>query len=569
MNSGKILGSQINTNINANRLRNKQRQSDLSFKGVPDFTGHLGNVGKFMHGFCDMTENGLAWTKVTQDTTTNLGTKASLARSKADLGESVFVEVLESFIVYFASSLLAGKLLQKPFSKGLNDPKLKENVGKPLKEVAKNLNGENLKKVLSVKSGLLISCLGIVMAEYALNYAKNLFTLKMFKQSDFANIANLNKSPKKDENTAHHKKVESSAKKHIIGAAAVAVASIGAGFAIARGNLMPKRASEWLLDLGGELAKRIPENKHVPRLKGILKDYLSFDFSFNEVEKAGKKLVNFGLSNGQALFIVSAAVFGYYGASKDRGELDHKETMTRLALTAPYAAFGSKVIDFGLMKITNKLGLCKDIIKKGEEFDAIIDKTSKKAVSEAGSILSNMDQSVNKAKMALSNPEKTVEELAEEVSKTVAEIGKQANKIGKLLKIPEKSKESEKTLLRMAKLDELDGIANHIVSESAGKIDLQSARRSVMRQKAIMTGIPFAFGIGVMGFAVTLLNQYWTRRRYSQGIGKANKSDVPKSPVHENPALKELFVNFMNQEKKKSLNVKDMEKILNSAAKTN
>lgn len=535
MNSGKILGSQINSNTNPNRLPNKQRQSDLSFKGT--FNGLLNRQGKAAYGFADMLENGLAWTKVTQDTTTNLGTKASLARSKADLGESVFVEVLESFIVYFAASLLAGKLLKKPFSKpleGLKDKArkpLSELVSKPFKDIVpKNLPDGSYNKVLSVKSGLLIACLSIPAAEYALNFAKNLFTLKTFKQSDLANIANLNK--KVVENDEHQKKVEKSAIINIAAASTVALASVAAGWRVARKGL-PQNANEWILNFGEKVSnyvvsklpktteKQIPKifGIKMPRLQGIIKDYLNMDFAFRELkdksgilkDKNNLPKVNFGLNAGQVVLVAGiGGLFGYLRAAKDRGDLDFLETSSRLAITLPYAMFGSKVFDHFLMHGMNWANKCKDIIKPAKDG-----------------------------------------------------VEKELLHIASLKDLPFIAKDLAKQQISVLKKNNLK------VSSVQRKEILLNEYKKVLAQKATMTFIPFAFGIGVMGFAVTLLNQYWTRRRYSHGIGKTNALDAPKNAVRENPAIKELFVSFMNQEKKKPINIKNMEKMFNSTAKTN
>ncbi len=74
-------------------------------------------------------------------------------------------------------------------------------------------NHPDKKTLMPVKAAIAVSALSIPLAEYALSYVKNLFTLKMFKQADFNNIANLNKE--KVEKNEHQEKVRSSAKNHI------------------------------------------------------------------------------------------------------------------------------------------------------------------------------------------------------------------------------------------------------------------------------------------------------------------------------------------------------------------
>lgn len=43
----------------------------------------------------------------------------------------------------------------------------------------------------------MLACVTVPALEYALGFAKNLFTLKVFKVSDFNNVANLNKEKMK------------------------------------------------------------------------------------------------------------------------------------------------------------------------------------------------------------------------------------------------------------------------------------------------------------------------------------------------------------------------------------
>ena len=66
---------------------------------------------------------------------------------------------------------------------------------------------------MPVKAALALSGFLIPLVEFTLNYIKNLMTLKMFKQADFENIANLKND--KTENSEQAKKVKDSAIKNI------------------------------------------------------------------------------------------------------------------------------------------------------------------------------------------------------------------------------------------------------------------------------------------------------------------------------------------------------------------
>ncbi len=142
----------------------------------------------------------LANSRFIQDTMTNFAPKAVFSRSKADFFDMGFLEISESMLVYYCPSLIGEKIFRKTYSKGLND-KLCKEISKPL-ETLKNseaLKKEELNKIKPVKAAIAISSMFIPLTEYTLNFFKNLFTLKLFKQSDFDNIANLNKSKEKYE----------------------------------------------------------------------------------------------------------------------------------------------------------------------------------------------------------------------------------------------------------------------------------------------------------------------------------------------------------------------------------
>ena len=77
------------------------------------------------------------------------------------------------------------KSFRKAYSKGL-DTNLSKQISKPL-ETLKNstLRQEELNKIKPVKAAIALSSMFIPLTEYTLNFFKNLFTLKLFKQADF------------------------------------------------------------------------------------------------------------------------------------------------------------------------------------------------------------------------------------------------------------------------------------------------------------------------------------------------------------------------------------------------
>lgn len=168
----------------------------------------LRSVAKFVNS--QEQASGLSTTRFIQDTGTCLVPKAVFARSKADLAENSFLELLESALVYFVPALVGEKLARKIFSRGLgqNEKKL---VASSASELMK-MNNPVAKKILPVKAAIALTALVIPFTEFTLNYFKNLFTLKLFHKGDFNGIANLEKSkedPKKQD------KVRKSAVKNI------------------------------------------------------------------------------------------------------------------------------------------------------------------------------------------------------------------------------------------------------------------------------------------------------------------------------------------------------------------
>ena len=337
--------------INKSYKRNQQTQT---FKAAPSaLFSTLDKSLKPLDSFIRMQEN-LSGTRFVQDTATNWVPKAVFARSKADLAEMSFLEFGESALFYFAPGLIGEHISRKIFSK---------------------FAPKNLQKQLNSHIPDRLSCAAIPAAEYALSFAKNLFTLKVFKKSDFNNIANLNKNQKED--TAQQQRVEKSAKSHIKKAAIVSAASLGAGVlfaaaghrskaiqSISKGILQPgaqiskiQSISKGILQPGAQISKGLEKiGIKSKKLDSFLRKYINFDFDSNNGKLA--------LSHGQLAATVMAGVVGYNQAAKDRGRLDQLEVMTRLPLVAFYTIFGSSLFEHGFKNILHKKNVFPDLIKK-------------------------------------------------------------------------------------------------------------------------------------------------------------------------------------------------------------
>lgn len=330
---------------------------------------------------------GLSNIRFIQDSATGLVPKAVFARSKADLDENTFLELSESVLVYYFPTILGEGIFRKLYSKKL-PADLKKQIATPAVDLLKANNPSVNKKLLPVKAALALSAFAIPLVEYTLNYFKNLMTLKVFKQSDFENIANLNK--KKSENTEQAKKVENSAKKHIKLAAGIySVCLALSALLIKKGENSKslQNISEIILAPGTKFFK---DNK---KKADFFNKYFSLDFADNNGKLA--------LSRGQLTSCVLVGGAGYFGASKDRGKQNFLETLFRYPLVGFYIICGNELLEKGFRKFLYNNGKCKELInnklevpnlkdlrsiaeKHGGDVDAMYKKLLKQKVLIAG-----------------------------------------------------------------------------------------------------------------------------------------------------------------------------------------
>lgn len=292
--------------------------------------------------------NGLSGSRFVQDTATNLVPKATFARSKADLAENTFLELAESGLVYFVPAFLGEKVFRKPFSSGMN-AEMKKQVATPFVKLMKQ-NGKVDKRVMAAKAGLAMCALTIPIIEFSLNYIKNLFTLKTFKQGDFNNIASLYK---KEENSDVQERVEASSKKNIKRAAAACALSIAGGVLMAK-----KGADSKVLQNIGEaiLAPGTKFFKKESKAQKFFDKYCSLEFNGENGKLA--------LGKGQLTSCVVIGGLGYFGAAKDRGRQNFLETLFRYPLVGFYVITGSELFENGFKRLLQKGGKCKDILGK-------------------------------------------------------------------------------------------------------------------------------------------------------------------------------------------------------------
>ena len=309
---------------------------------------------------------GLSNIRFLQDSATGLIPKAVFARSKADLGENTFLELSESLLVYYCPAILGEGIFRKIFSKKL--PKnLRTDVAKSGVELLKSGKAIDNKKIIPVKAAIALGAFAIPLVEYTLNYFKNLMTLKVFKQSNFDNIANLSKTKKEDNIQAQ--KVENSAKKHIKLAGGIYAGCLAlAGLLAHKGesSKVLQNLSEFIVAPGSKIFK------NNEKLKNFFNKFLSIDFANDN----GK----LSMSRGQLTSCVLVGGAGYFGASKDRGKQNYLETLFRYPVVGFYIIYGNELLEKCFRKFLHKTGYCNEVLNEKLEvprFDELKDYVKK------------------------------------------------------------------------------------------------------------------------------------------------------------------------------------------------
>lgn len=391
---------------------------------------------KYLDKFLKSQEN-LSSTRFIQGTLTNWFPKAVLSRSIIDFSEFTFLEALESGLFYFAVPFLGEHLFRKNLFKSVQPKKYKENVIKNLSKSIDEIKASGCEKelknrLITTKGGILLACATVPAAEYALGFAKNLFTLKVFNVSDFNNVANLDKNKKDDKIQAL--RVESHSKNVLLKAGLVSAGSIASGLALsAFGHKSGAvcKFSEILLEPGKHISKII---KALPKTDKFLKEYLTLDFTNNNGKLA--------LNKGMLALTCITGLFGYSSAAKDRGKLDFYEVWTRVPLVVLYTIFGSSALDIGFKKFLAKKGNFPELIKKDEK-------------GNIGNVPSRKD---------------------------------------------------------------LNDIAAKLSKRNGTSVDSELAK--LIKQKSVITGVPYLFSLTAMGFMLSGVSRLWTQYRYNHQHSK-------------------------------------------------
>lgn len=378
---------------------------------------------------------GLSTSRFIQDTTTCLVPKATFSRSKADLAENAFLELTQGAVIYFLPAVLGDKVFKKFFSKNLPD-NLKKLVATPAVELLKQKNPLNA-KVLPVKAAIALSAMIIPIATFALSYAKNLFTLNVFKTGDFNNIANLEDVK---ENKQVHEKVRKGAHRGILASVIAYAGCLGIAAVLAKKGASSKvlqNISELVLAPGSKLFKNNEKKKN------FFNKYFSLDFA-----SENSKLT---LSRGQLTSCVLIGMLGYLGAAADRGKQNFLEILFRVPVIGFYIITGGEMFEKGFKKLLKKMGKCNEMI----------------------------DQNLN-----------------------------------------------------TPRVDEIENHARTLLKKSGKAVNdenLKPMYKKLASQKAVISGVPFVFGIGVMGFFVAGISNLFTCYRYNKEQKNLNMKTPPQN----------------------------------------
>lgn len=316
------------------------------------------------------SEGSLAHLRFGQDMIVNWAPKAIFSRSMADFADMSFLELSENLLIYFGGKTLGEGIFRKIFAKALSE-KLKGKV--PIKAETllqdKKVTDFDKKKIMPVKMALALCAMAIPLCEYSLNFIKNLFTLKIFKQSNFNDIANLNKV--KSEDVKHQEIVKTSAKKHLKIAGEIyagCLALAGVVFA-GRNTKTVQKLSEAVLAPGSKFFKG-------EKSRNFINKYFSLDFDSTVkrgsdgkavLDKFGNETRKLALSKGQLVSCVLIGFAGYLKAAKDRGKQNMLEVLFRYPIVTFYVITGADMFKKGFNNILRRKGGYEDFVGKKDD----------------------------------------------------------------------------------------------------------------------------------------------------------------------------------------------------------
>ena len=285
-------------------------------------------------------DNGLSYLTFLQDTLVALIPRALVSRSKAELTESTFLELMESAVLYYGLPIVGNRVFRPLFNRAAGVHHL--NDGKPLTpEFEKTLEKAVRTRVIGAKAATILSTFGVTLVggEYVIHYIKNLLTAKMFNKDSFSDVVNLSQGQMP---CSHGSPVVHKAQNRIKQCLAICGGILAGSLLLARG------AEKWTVLENGANALV----KHL---------------NFIETKSGG-----LSLSRRQMELYMGLSVLAYLDSARDH--LERVETASRLLIVLPYLARGQGLLQKLMLKGGSKYFtpiLKNGIFQKNEQAKAL------------------------------------------------------------------------------------------------------------------------------------------------------------------------------------------------------
>ena len=107
----------------------------------------------------------------------------------------------------------------------------------------------------------------------------------------------------------------------------------------------------------------------------------------------------------------------------------------------------------------------------------------------------------------------------------------------KLLKKFGKCKDMIDKKLNVPSFDKIEDLAKTLAHKRGSAIEKEY--KSLVKQKVLISGLPYVFAIGVMGFFVAGMTNYFTKKRYLEA--QKSQKQKPLNIQNYHPLLKPKF----------------------------
>jgi len=399
------------------------------------------------------SQENLSSTRFIQDTATNWAPKAVFARSREDFFEMSFLEFLESGIFYFASPVLGEKLFRNKIFKNLAPKNIRNQINELIpKSTAEILKNKNISN--EIKKRAIATKAGIVLACTAIPVAEYVlsFAKNLFTLKTF-NKSNFNNIANLDKNEKEDKKQQEYVEQNSKKhLKRGALVSIGA-FAAGLLLALCGNKSNKLQTLSKTILEPGKTISNLGKNLGIKSKKTDNILSRFSLDFANEN-GKLALSKGQLALTAIVGLFGYSKAAEDRGKLDVQEVWTRVPLVVFYTIFGSELFEKGFIKICSKDALGRAV---------------------------RAEQQVN------------------------------PDYKGKCKDIIKQGKDGATEIVKRA---ELENLAKTLAKAKNTNTEKELSR--LIKEKAFVTGVPYAFSLLFMGLTLSAITRLFTQYRYNK-----------------------------------------------------